>query len=300
VGSEAIQGEKRQDLIALQRFSPEGSWDVWTVRPDGSGARNLTPGSPGIDVFGVISPAGKQIAYSAGGGFCFGSPYRYLVVMNLDGSDKTCMATGARANYPAWAPNGKSFVFTSGADGQLYSTRADGTGTPVALTSGDSFNWGARFSPDGRHIVFVSDHFDDFSCPGGAAGYSCGALYTMHADGTHVRKLVDAVMDPCDPDWSPDGETIAFANNFSAPNSRLFLVDSDGEHLRAVTAGATVNDYGPRFSPDGSRVAFTHCDDPVCNGPMNVFTVRLNGRDRQQVTWGDNDEVTDWGPRPRE
>ncbi|HEX2240181.1 MAG TPA: hypothetical protein VHJ82_03420 [Actinomycetota bacterium] len=56
--------------------------DIWEIRPDGSGARNLTAGSEADDLFGVWSPDGKRIAFLSDRDGAY-----KLYTMRVDGSE---------------------------------------------------------------------------------------------------------------------------------------------------------------------------------------------------------------------
>ena len=58
------------------------------------------------------------------------------------------------------------------------------------LTSGNGDSEDPRWSPDGRHIVFASNRGGSYD------------IYTMRADGSHVRRLTRGG-DSYTPDWSP-------------------------------------------------------------------------------------------------
>ena len=65
---------------------------------------------------------------------------------------------------------------------------------------------------------------------------------------------------PTDPQISPDGKNIVYVRRFADPMtdrrySNLWLVNSDGTNHRPLTSG-NHNDASPRWSPDGTRLAY--------------------------------------------
>ncbi|MDA0808933.1 MAG: hypothetical protein O3B68_13125 [Planctomycetota bacterium] len=115
-----------------------------------------------------------------------------------------------------------------------------------------------------------------------------GFLYVMNADGTGLKQLTKPIptaegMSHGSPDWSPDGDLIAFdAWSGRAETSHSFTIKPDGTGLKDLGVAAM-----PTFSPDGKRLAFTW----VFNGQA---TMDLEGADRKVITpdgWG-----AQWSP----
>lgn len=80
-------------------------------------------------------------------------------------------------------------------------------------------------------------------------------LWVMNADGSQFRQIVlpAEITNPGAPDWSPDGQQIAFHNwTGGGTTSRVFVVNTDGSGLINVGEGAT-----PAFSDDGQRLAIS-------------------------------------------
>ena len=89
-------------------------------------------------------------------------------------------------------------------------------------------------------------------------------------------------------DGSPDGERIAFDLL-----GDLYVMPIGGGRATRITTGA-VFDMQPRWSPDGSRIAFISDRD----GNNNLWTVKPDGTDPKQVSKESNREVNSpaWAP----
>ncbi|WP_249374751.1 amidohydrolase family protein [Streptomyces sp. I05A-00742] len=102
-----------------------GGFHIWTLRPDGSGLRQLTDG-PWDDRGPSWSPDGTRIAFASerGGDPVTGSPYRVWTVdvrtgaltrvTGLPGQDGP-LQDGAWEDFdPVWSPDGKRLLFVRG------------------------------------------------------------------------------------------------------------------------------------------------------------------------------------------
>ena len=109
-------------------------------------------------------------------------------------------------------------------------------------------------SPNGK-IVYVSDQAGD---PG------VNDIYTMDADGKHETRLTTNPADDYAPVWSPQGDRIAFVSNRRGPGGEIYLMDADGNNqLPLRTGGVRVSTswMTPKWSPDGTRLAYADGDD---------------------------------------
>lgn len=83
------------------------------------------------------------------------------------------------------------------------------------------------------------------------------------------------------PDWSPDGRSIAY----SAPASDapfdfdIWVMDVDGKHRRPVV-DVSIADFAPRWSPDGSTIAFS----AMVSGDPQVYVVGADGEGVQGLS----------------
>jgi len=141
--------------------SVDGRRQVFTVRLDGSGLRQLTSG-PSESFDPVVSPDGKRIAF-AGDRDRESRDRHDIYTMRADGSDVRAAIAGPRSERePDWAPSGRriAYVVGGGAGSDLFVAEADGSRamrlTPCEGIRCRDFSHPA-FSPDGRHIVALSE-----------------------------------------------------------------------------------------------------------------------------------------------
>ena len=80
------------------------------------------------------------------------------------------------------------------------------------------------WSPDGKHIVFMSKKDGNFE------------IYVMDADGHNQRNLTNNDRFDEEPSWSPDGKRIAFVSNRTKDLNRdIYVMDADGSNPRNLT-----------------------------------------------------------------
>ena len=123
-------------------------------------------------------------------------------------------------------------------------------------------------------------------------------IYVMNADGTDLQRLTDSPGRDFEPDWSPDGKTIAFSSNRDdLENAQLYVMNRDGSDPRALMPFIDADFIAPRWSPDGEWVLF-HSNQAVDGEPrFEVYKVRKDGTDLTNVsnTPGNNFRG-DWSP----
>jgi Tol biopolymer transport system component len=245
---------------------PSLTSQIFTIRPDGSGLRQVTHVRAGKHALNPgFSATGKKIAFESdvSGNF-------EIWVMNADGSGKTELTRDQTfANFhPRWSPNGATIAFTRctfpfgvadchiaiissiggpitelttghWADGDSCGSAPNaGTGNPIG---------GPEYSPDGSKIVFDSNR-------GGLES----AVWVMNANGTNLRRLTAPSVEAFWPDWSPQGGQIAFTNHACVPGSDIWAMHADGTGGHALTHLPSNHNAGfESYAPDGSRLALT-------------------------------------------
>ncbi|MGA7672908.1 MAG: S9 family peptidase, partial [Nitrolancea sp.] len=89
---------------------------------------------------------------------------------------------------------------------------------------------------------------------------------------------------PSDPRISPDGQNIAFcvrpvSNDEEHPKGSIWLVPFEDGEPRRLTSSAGL-DQSPRWSPDGSRIAFI--SDRAERGKTSVYVMRVDGGEAER------------------
>ena len=127
----------------------------------------------------------------------------------------------------------------------------------------------------GGKIVFNSDRDNIHN----SAGFAIPEIYVMNADGSDQTRLTHGGGDA--PNLSADDKKIAFASS-SKDGWEIYSMNADGSNVTRLTK-STVDDYGPSWSPDGTKIAFSESrngndDIYVMNSEDGSGIVRLTNR----------------------
>ena len=168
----------------------------------------------------------------------------------------------------------------------LWVAKSNGTGQKRITEGPANFS---DWAPDGSKIAF--DYPDD-----------TGVHIATIADGTnrHALTTADGVQEA--PDWSADGNEIAYnAFTFDADpfTISIWIMRADGSDARMITEGSI--DVEPVFSPDGSKIAFGRIFGDSPEGQLEaIYVVNSDGTElREVVPARAGLEHPDWSPDGR-
>lgn len=270
----------------------KGNADIYVMDADGSHVTQLTKDlfarlyfsrSP-IDGQPAWSPDGSRITFVSGrDNVMMTYMDMNIYVMDSDGSNVVQLTgKGSEEAKPSWSPSGQQIVYSSRdvftSEGQLienpnwdlYVIDVDGKNA-VQLTNGPGNELEAAWSPDGRHIAFISDqNGSDFD------------IYVMNTDGTNVIQLTSDSANEFGPAWSPDSSQIAF-NSDRNGNVQIYVMNADGSDVTLLTDDTSNSAY-PAWSPDGSQILF---ESDRGDGNANLFLMNADGSSVIQLTGKD-------------
>ena len=181
------------------------------------------------------SPAGDTILFSVGRYFRSpGLPAAQIATIKPDGSGmQTIVDDGVNNGFPSWSPDGKQIVYKQGKH-LVIRTMADGK--TVALTDGAHYDNFPQWQPHGNVILFTSDRDGRFE------------LYTIHPDGSDLKRLTNVAGSNAHSAWSPDGTWIVFSSGRKGfkdemalyegvpqPYGEIFAMRADGSDVRQLT-----------------------------------------------------------------
>ncbi|MFQ5813280.1 MAG: carboxypeptidase regulatory-like domain-containing protein [Anaerolineae bacterium] len=183
-----------------------------------------------------------------------------------------------------------AFETNRGGTFDIYAQPADGNSpaVPLVTTTGDDFT--PVWSPDGTQFVFASDQDGDFD------------IYLRTADGQVVNLTRNTAHD-AHSSWSPGGDRIIFASDRGGTYFQLYTMRLDGMDVQRVGVVPDNNAAYPRYSPDGSKIAFMRASTmaPLCQWNWDVWVMDANGDNQRRVTTALGADIyPDWTPDGRE
>jgi Tol biopolymer transport system component len=231
-------------LIAFRADTGSGD-QLYTIRPDGTGTRQLTFLEGDNLEQPHWSPDGTMITF----GFETPDTCSNVAYMNADGTGVTVLPLGGRdicEGAPTFSPDGARLFYEAytGHLDSINSMRLDGTDRRMISNCEGRGATAPEVSPDGRLLAM--------SC-GGHRGVG---LFVSNVGGTHLHQVVPGSYDVGNKnDWSPDSRHIMFISQ-SGPAVNTATVRPDGTGLFWVTnyGEGEPNALGNTYSPDGQWI----------------------------------------------
>lgn len=123
------------------------------------------------------------------------------------------------------------------------------------------------------------------------------AIYSMNADGTELKQVVQAPGKRwhSSPSWSSDGKQIlfhAFTNDVDAADSHVFVTDADGSNLKDLGQGCFAT-----WSPDNKQIVFCVADKNPAKEQVGVWVMNADGKGRQWMFAGSSPSFAPDGSR---
>lgn len=280
-------------------FSPDGrtiafarGGDIYSVRPDGSGQRQLTSG-PEVDSLPKIAPNGRYVVFERRAAADGPSS---LYTVGATGGGLRVLTSGGDDREAAFSPDGKAIVFvraTAGSEGgndDLYSIRPNGSGLAHLTKTGAVDEFAPRFFAGG--IVYSRGE----STPGPAA---YADIYTMRRNGTRPKPQVAGVGSAYVEDVSADGKMLIFRRA-----QGLWAKKIGPGKARKLSELPDQSETSSVFSSDGKRVAAF----VAAGEEQQLVAINVKTRHQGQLASGyDFDEgegtvlgpVIDWQPVPQ-
>jgi TolB protein len=152
-------------------------------------------------------------------------------------------ASLSHQEWPAWAPDGGQFAFSSTHEGnqEIYIAKADGTDLK-RITQSPGMDAHPCWTPDGKRIVFTTDRWGGLE------------LASTDRDGGDVQRITHSAGMDAYPAVSPDGQWLAFVSGRDG-NFEIYISKIDGTKPRNISNHPSRDTY-PSWHPSGRSLIF--------------------------------------------
>jgi Tol biopolymer transport system component/DNA-binding winged helix-turn-helix (wHTH) protein len=286
----------RQLLVSCAEVG-SNRWSLWLAGFDYSNPKPVGRHHSEEGFTPSLSPDAKTILSGRKGGF---------FVKPVDGGEERLLVKVNWNSPPGWFfyhPSGDRIVFSYPVDGiwKAWEVGADGTGMKLLLPGFAAQNRDPQWSPDGNRLYFRSGAdiymrpsrgwlgwmrrpapvrltsgpirfmvpFEDPDNPLAVYAYGHsreGELMKVNRETNAFEPYLGGMAADC-LDYSPDGQWIAYV---SYPDGELWKCRRDGSGK--VLLEDQFFSYTPRWSPDGTRIAFS-ARKPGSSGPRAPFRI---------------------------
>jgi Tol biopolymer transport system component len=240
----------RNGLIVFAQ-EVKGHYQLFTIRPDGSGSKQVTRVRGGDALNPDWSPDGSKLVVELDL-----AKTAAIAVVAADGSGLKILTAKGFQGQPSFSPDGKWIAYerdvAQGNNG-VWLMHPNGTAAHrVTRNPGPCCDTDPNFSPDGKLITFVRIKQDGKQ----------QALFAVRPDGTGVEQLTPYSWEVAiKHDWAPDGKSIVVTTNadFVRPNeaANLVTIRPDGSGTKQLTRFKVgKNAFAGSFSPDGKLIVF--------------------------------------------
>jgi Tol biopolymer transport system component len=214
---------------------------IWyTSSPPGAEPKKLRDDLPEVEELGRgnagFSPDGSKFAILDKTLQGWTVPYPSGTPRRIPGAES--------GRFLAWFPDSRHMLIHMASNGEGFRLAVvdTKTGARRLVYEGPDPAIAGSVSPDGVRVAY-------------AAGPADLDVIEFGLDGKRLRVLANSSRLDSDADWSPRGDQLVYASG-ALGGRDLWIRSGDGLRATRLTAGTAGDPIGPRFSPDGRRIAY--------------------------------------------
>ncbi|WPU92524.1 S9 family peptidase [Mucilaginibacter sabulilitoris] len=259
-GKQSIELTQGADAASSPKWTPDGKFlsyisekdsktggQVWLMDRRGGEGKKLTDIKGDLDDY-VWSPDSKKLA---------------LIIKDPENNDKPSPKTTPPIKVDRYRFKRDKEGYLQNRHKHLYIFDI-ATKKLDTLTQGDMDDSAPEWSPDGKTIVYVSNHTDD---PDKNENLD---IFTVEAkkDG-EIKQLTTFTGHDYSPQWSPDGKHIAYlrsssdADYFIYQHDILCIMDADGKNNKLLTEQLDRPVTSHAWSKDSKNIAYLVSNDRI-------------------------------------
>jgi Tol biopolymer transport system component/DNA-binding winged helix-turn-helix (wHTH) protein len=233
-----------------------------------------------------LSPDGQHLAFAWNGG---AGPYFSLYVKLVGTEEPLRLTKEASIDFnPVWSPDGRYIAFgriLKGETGIYIIPASGGAERRVRKTLWEEQELYEVFwqlgrlswSPDGKVLAF-SDH--------ASHNEHASSIFLLSLDSLEVRRLTSPLFSSSDfsPEFSPDGQTLAFNRSLQVSQSSIYTVPVSGGEEQSLVSGVECN-WGLAWTPDGRDIVFAKAGPFADDG--SLWKISLRGGESERLRFGE-------------
>lgn len=172
------------------------------------------------------------------------------------------------------------FVSDREAGANVFTMNLDGSDEQAVFSQSVLLDY-PDWSPNGKLIA--ASYTDGCNDANSACEFD---LYVIDPATFSLKQLTDTAESEWVPQWSPDGQKIAFASDRDG-DSEIYVIDANGSMAQLTHNDGY--DGRPRWSPDGSLISFETDQD---GEDWDIFVMNADGSEPHAITL--NADADEW------